>query len=323
MVEIPIGGDPPCLDSLPLSQCERRGATGSLKGNPNLPILWGLMAAVSFSIGQTLISQSLRYSNATTAAWFTSGASGLILWLIALSNPMPEFTGRIILGASAAALFSPFLARILLYMAYTRLGLSRPTVVAGTSPVWATILAILFLGEPLSVFIALGTLATTGGVVLLVYEKLPRTDWKKIHLTFALFAAICFGARDVVGRFSVQGFASPLVAAALVPTIASILLSCLFFIRNDPFRFHLGRKALPGFCIASLLYVNAYFSMFTALHGSRVVFVTAAIHAAPLFTLILSYLFLRKQERLSVRVVGGAVLVVMGVTAIALARHGA
>ena len=95
-----------------------------------MPIVWGLIAALSFSIGQTLISQTLRYSNATTAAWYTSGLSGLILWMIALANPVPDFTWRLILGASAAALFSPFLARLSLYMAYTRMGLSRPTVVA-------------------------------------------------------------------------------------------------------------------------------------------------------------------------------------------------
>jgi drug/metabolite transporter (DMT)-like permease len=287
-----------------------------------LPILWALAAALSFSIGQALVSRGLSHSNATTAAWFTSGVSGLILWLISLSQPFPSLTTRIVLGISAAALFSPFLARVSLYMAFSRLGLSRPTVIVGTAPLWAAVLAILLLGEPFTLQIGFGTLATTLGVIFLAYEKLPRTDWKKIHLTFAFFAAFCFGARDAVARFGVAGFSSPLVAAALAPSVACVLLSLLFFSGAQSFRYRLEKKALPHLCAAGLFYVTAYYSLFTALSGGYVVILAPAIHSAPLFTLVLSYIFWRKEERMGPRVVIGALLVVAGVTIISLARQG-
>jgi drug/metabolite transporter (DMT)-like permease len=287
-----------------------------------MPLLWALIAAIAFSSGQTLVSRGLRYSNATTAAWFTSGFSGLLLWLISLTRPFPELSTQMILSVSAAALFSPFLARVAFYMGMTRLGLSRPTVVVGTSPLWAALLAVIFLGETITPQVGIGTLATTAGVVLLAYERLPRTDWKKIHLLFPLFAAFCFGARDVVARFGVKDFSSPLIAAALAPTVACVLLSLLFLTRTGEYRFHLEKQALPFFFPASFFYVAAYFALFTALRGEFVVIVAPAIHSAPLFTLILSYVFLRKEEKISPKVVAGALLVIVGVTIISLAMRG-
>lgn len=287
-----------------------------------MPILWALTAAVCFSVGQAMVSRSLPYSNATTAAWFTSGGSGLILWLISLTRPFPPLTARVVLGISAAALLSPFLARVALYMGFARLGLSRPTVAAGTSPLFAATLAILFLGEPATAKLLLGTVATTAGIVLLTYGKLPRSDWRKIHLFFPLFAAFCFGARDVVARFGVRGFPSPLVAAALAPSVACVLLSFLFWAGTGEYRFRLERRALPYLGSAALTYVLAYFSMFSALSSEYVVVVSPLIHSTPLFTLLWSYLFLRKEERLDAHVILGAVLVVLGVAVISLARKG-
>ena len=287
-----------------------------------MPIFWALLAALSFSIGQILISRALPYSNAVTAAWFSSGISGLILWLISLAFPFPELTLRVVLGISAAALFSPILARVAFYMGLTRLGVSRPTAIVGTSPLFAAILAILFLGEPFTPTLGLGTLTTTAGVVLLAYEKLPRSDWKKIHLLFPLFAAFCFGARDVIARFGVKGFASPLVAAAIAPSVAFILLPLFFCVGSREYRFHMERKALPHFCTSGLFYVLAYFSMFSALRGDFVIIIAPLIHSTPLFTMVLTYIFLRREEKLSSNVVVGAVLVVLGVTIISLAGKG-
>ncbi|MFQ5913332.1 MAG: DMT family transporter [Nitrospinota bacterium] len=287
-----------------------------------MPIYWALMAALSFSVGQVLVSRGLPYSNATTAAWFTSGASGLILWLISLTRPFPPLTLKVVLAISAAALFSPFLARLSLYMGFARLGVSRPTVVVGMSPLFAAVLAILFLGEPWTFTIGLGTVATTAGVVLLVYQKLPWSDWKKIHLVFPLFAAFCFGARDVVARFGVKDFASPVVAAAIAPTVAWLLMSPIFYVGTGEYRFHLTGKAVPLFCSAGIFYVIAYFSLFSALSGEYVVIVAPAMHSSPLFTLILSYLFLRKEEKPNAQLILGAVFVVLGVTIISLARKG-
>ena len=285
-----------------------------------MPIVWALCTALSFSIGQALISRGLTYTNPTTAAWFTSGVSALILWLISLSQPFPALNHQVVLGLAAAAFFSPFLARVSLYMAFSRLGLSRPTIVIGTTPFWATLMAILFLGEPFTLRIAAGTGATTVGVILLAYENLPRSEWKKVHLLFAQFAAICFGARDVVARVGVKDFPFPLVAGALAPSIACLFLSILFFSGPEAFRFRLEKRALPHLILSGLFYVTAYFSLFAALNAGHVVTVAPVIHSTPLFTLIISFLFLRKEERLSARVVLGGILVVLGVTIISLAR---
>ncbi len=285
-----------------------------------MPIVWAICTAVSFSIGQALLSRALPHTNPTTAAWFTSAGSALILWLISFTQPFPSLNYQVVFGLAAAAFFSPFLARVSLYMAFSRLGLSRPTIVIGTTPLWASLMAIFFLEESFTLQIATGTMTTTFGIVLLAYEKLPRSDWKKVHLLFALFAAICFGARDVVARFGVQDFPSPLVAGALAPSIACVLLSFLFFSNSEVLRFHLDKKALPHLTLSSVFYVSAYFSLFAALNTGHVVIVAPVIHSTPLFTLIISFFFLRREERLSVRVVLGGILVVLGVSIISIAH---
>jgi drug/metabolite transporter (DMT)-like permease len=223
---------------------------------------------------------------------------------------------------AVAAFFSPLLARIALYRGFATLGLSRPTVASSTSALFAVILAVLFLGEPMTLWIGVGTVAVVLGVGLLAYEKFPRTSWRKIHLIYPLFAAFCFGARDAVARYGVKGFASPLVAAAITTTIAWVMLSHLFFLKGGPFRFRIEPSGLLPLLSAGFFYVMAYYALFATLSREYLVIVAPAIHSSTFFTLVLSYLFIRREERISPRLVLGALFVVLGVTVVTLARRG-
>lgn len=287
-----------------------------------MAILWAILTALFFSCGQFLVSRAIRFTNASTAAWFTSGQTGLFLWAIAFFQPLPALTPGLVGVFAAAAFFSPFLARIALYRGYATLGYSRPTVASSTSALFAVLLAFLFLGEPMTLWMGVGTVGAVLGVGLLAYEKLPRTSWKKIHLIYPLFAAFCFGARDAVARYGVKGFPSAVVAAAITTTIAWLMLSHLFFLKGSPFRFHIEASGLLPLLSAGFFYVMAYYALFATLSAEYLVVTAPAIHSSPFFTLILSYLFIRREERISPRLVLGAFFVVLGVTVVTLARRG-
>jgi transporter family protein len=64
----------------------------------------------------------------------------------------------------------------------------------------------------------------------------------------------------------------------------------------------------------------AWLSFFHALNIGRVAIVTPIATSYSLFTLFLSYLFLRDMERISLRIILGTILIVGGVVLLALVK---
>lgn len=159
----------------------------------------------------------------------------------------------------------------------------------------------------------LWALATAVGVMVIVYDKTPTSTSGKVCLVLPLAAALAFAARDVFGRVDLADFHHPLVVAALVPSAAFIFFSGLLLIGPGRFRFNLRPGASRFLLPAGVAYTLADLFTFLALGSGQVVVVAPALHSTPLFALFLSSLFLRDQERLSMRVVIGVVVVLIGV----------
>ncbi len=131
-------------------------------------------------------------------------------------------------------------------------------------------------------------------------------------VAFSLGAAVAYGTSQVLTRQLVGGLASPLVGsflALMFGTIGFALLSVRSLGRRGD---HFWRGA-AFFAAAGVFSATGVLLLFIALSRGQVVVISPVVATNPLFTLVMASVLLRGVERITMRVVVGAVLVVAGV----------
>ncbi len=131
-------------------------------------------------------------------------------------------------------------------------------------------------------------------------------------VAFALAAAMAYGSSQVITRQIIGNMAPPLVGT-LISLFWGTLGFALLSARNLGDRGdHFGRGAL-FFAAGGLFSAMGVLLMFYALGLGQVVVISPVLATNPLFTLLFASIFLRGVERITPRVVLGALLVVAGV----------
>ena len=144
-----------------------------------MPVLWGLIAAASFAF----IRRALFHTNTPSAAWVTVGINALIFSpAFFLYAPFPDIDSRTLIEILAMTTLLLLLARLFQYLGFPHVGIGGSDVVVGITSLLAAILALKFLGVSLSLMLVAGILATTLGVIFMVYEKSESTGWSKIYV---------------------------------------------------------------------------------------------------------------------------------------------
>jgi drug/metabolite transporter (DMT)-like permease len=145
----------------------------------------------------------------------------------------------------------------------------------------------------------------------------PRDQW--LGYTFALCAGACYGLNNVLVRQGLVGFKYPLLGATIALTMGTIILLLI----STPY---LRRaRATSGSSLLYLVLAGVTSALgvacsYIALSLAPVVVVSPVTATFPLFTLVTSRLLLGQAERITWRVVLGALLVVGGVAVITVSR---
>ena len=216
-----------------------------------------------------------------------------------------------------AGFFGTAIGRIAIFAGNDLVGASISSAVVSSRPLFATILAIGFLGEAV-------TIETVAGVVVLVVGlavlSLARggdlSGWETRDLLVPVLAAVCFAIGNVLRRFGLlTGEVTALEAVAVNEVAALIALVAFAVARGRRDLLTRPPRTYAIFGVSGVITAVALLSMFTAfsLPGGQVALVDPLMATAPLFTLVFSAVLLRDLERVSVGVVAGAVLVVIGV----------
>ena len=137
-------------------------------------MLFALGATTAWGMANVWVRLALRDMRPTTVSVLSLG-TGLLL-LIPLSL---LFYWEDVVSLSAGALLTIFfygmsnflLGRFLNYSSISRIGLSRSVPITAASPVVAFVLAVVFLGESLTLPILLGTATVMAGILLIVTER--------------------------------------------------------------------------------------------------------------------------------------------------------
>jgi drug/metabolite transporter (DMT)-like permease len=195
--------------------------------------------------------------------------------------------------------------------AYSMLTLSAgySSVINASSPLFAGIVAWLWLGERLNASRTTGLVLGMLGVVLLVWDKLA-TGSGSVALAAAasLLAAFCYGLAAVLAKKKLAELDPIAVAGGSMSAAALVLLPLSFFLwpSTMPSLGAWSMAAILGVVCTAAAFV-LYFRLIKAVGPSRAIAVTFLI---PVFAVIFGAVFV--DEHISASMIGGGLVVALG-----------
>lgn len=284
-------------------------------------IYFAFQAALCFSIAHILIRRGLVESNAMTGSFISLSMSAVVLWCaLPFFVPLSALWNSAVWFFVAAGIFAPGIGRTLSYVGIEKIGVARSVPIANSSPIFASIFAVIFLSETWVLQNIIGTLLVIGGVIVLSLGKPVQGEWRKLDVIYPLVGAIAFGASTNLRKAGLGFINIPLLAAAVTAGSAAIFSFTLLQIQGGKEAFKLSRRSAAWLFSAGVFNTAAMLSVFFALSHGKVVIVEPLVSANPVTTLLLMSIFLRDVESLTLRVILGAALTVTGTILVVLVK---
>lgn len=285
-------------------------------------VLLVILAAIFWGTGNTVARVGLQSVKATSAT-ILSLATGLIVALIIVL--VFEFEALVSVSLVAIGWFALIgifhfaLGRLFLYQSMRYIGAARGTSITHSYPLFALILAVMFLEETSTIPVIIGTVSIVGGVYFLLSESSETRVTKKNRILgycFGLGTALCWGAASILIKYASQ-FSPPFVILSFALLSGMLVLSAA---TGKGFEIGLktNRKAISLLLIAGVLNGIGLASFYSALAMAPVVVVSPLAATSPLITILCVHLFLQRLERITPQVLIACFLVVTGGVLVAI-----
>lgn len=277
-------------------------------------ILLALFASFCFAVSMILINRGVLAIDYFRGLLTNLGINALFLWLYVFL-----FIDRIDLWIPAnlifvlVGVFVPGVARFFIFRGMERLGASITSCLTNSTPLFATLFAMMFLAERPTATNLLGTLLIVLGIVALSWKGATKT-WQTRDLLFPVTAAFLFAARDNLVRLGLLQIESPIVGAGIAATTSFATMSVIYlaFEEKKPLGSSV-RRGVELFAGAGFMNFLSYVFAYTALSMERVSLMSPLINGSSLFILPLSALFLKDVEKLTPRKIAAVLLAILGV----------
>jgi len=282
--------------------------------------LYALGTAFFFALHNLLTKKGLRYSNPATAVLSSLMINMVFLWGVSfLFLPIESLTIGAVLIFVLVGLFQPGLTRLLTYKGIETLGIAITDPIRATTPLFSAFMAILFLGEQLTGPITVATLLIIAGITLLSLRNASIKEFRPIYIFYPLAASLLAGCSQVLRKVGMGAVPHPILAAAVTASSSFVVSSLtLWIVEKKQETLKLNRQCVPWYLAAGVVVSIAMTSIYYALDLGKVTVVIPVASTGPFFSLLLSALFLRDVERVTLKIVLGAALIVGGVLLITL-----
>ncbi len=282
-------------------------------------VAYALLAGVLWGLTPLLLKRGIRYTNVSNATLVEQHIA--VLLLVGLAAYYGEIgsldiSGRAFWSFVLAGAVGASFGKVFYYRGIDKVGASKATSVKNSSPLLTAILAIIFLGEAVNVFIVAGIAAIIAGVAVLSRTK-PSEDHgvgRLRYFFFPIVAAVCFGINPIFKKIGMNASSLPILGALITQTTALLFMLLLGkFIGLTP---KWGRIPAPGLILLTLCGVTeALGSMFTffALGYGPAALLSPIWRISPLVTFALAHFTLKGVEVVTLRDGFAAALIVLGV----------
>ena len=282
---------------------------------------YALANAFLFALHNMFTKKALRYSNPATAVISGLLINIIFLWgLSALFVPLASLTSASILIFAVVGLFQPGLTRLLSYKGIDALGVAITDPIRATTPLFSAMMAIIFLGEKLTLPIVVATLMIMAGITVLSWRNgSMKLTASAVFLWYPIAASALAGATQVVRKFGLAAVPHPLVAAAVTATSSFVVsILTLWYVERSQETWKMNRQCFWWFLAAGLTISVAMVCIYYALDLGKVSVVIPIASTGPFFSLLLAATFLRDVERVTSRIVLSAAMIVGGVVLLTL-----
>ena len=278
----------------------------------------GTVAALAFTsallsaVATVLIRAGLQRYGPFTALWINMLVGTLGLWLaVALTGGPGHPSFRSLAFFMLAGLIGTFIGRLLRFMSIETAGPSISAALVNLNPLVSTGLAVLLLGEHVTLPLLAGTLVTIAGTTLLSLGG-RAVGVRPVLLLLPLGSACCFGTVAVLRKMALDG-AGVVIGAAANVTMAFVAFTLFLLASRQHDAMRCRGRSLVYFVGAGVAENLGVFLVLVALGFGAVSVVAPLTIISPIFVLLLSFTFLRGLEILNARLVLGTVLIVLGV----------
>jgi drug/metabolite transporter, DME family len=201
--------------------------------------------------------------------------------------------------------------RLLRFVSIEKVGASIAAALTNLNPLISSCLAIFLLGERVRASIVTGTVVIVLGTVLLSAGG-RRVGLRPAHLVLPLLSAACFGVVAILRKVGL-GQMGAVAGSAVNVSTALVAFTAFLLASGNRESMTCRGQSLALFVAAGIAENAAVFLNVVALGLGTVSVVAPLYGSAPIFVLLLSFVFLRGVEILSARVIIGTLLIVAGV----------
>ena len=280
--------------------------------------LLSLFTALCYGASSILARKGMKDSNPMTGVIIGSLVQAILLAVLVIADPPDAFNWTAVGLFIASGILASTLGRLFNFTSIDRLGVALAASIIGSSPLFSTLLAAVFLGEQIDAATLFGTILVVAGIAVARSGGKVVKELRSSVLVLPIASAVFYGASSVT-RKAALNILPESAFGALVGAIASLTIYSTYLLvtrRTGELRVNWGggRFWLANGVVVTL----AWLSMFTALTNGKVSVVSSLGGTSPLFSVILSAILLKDSEELNSRIVAGSLAIVAGAMVITL-----
>jgi drug/metabolite transporter (DMT)-like permease len=280
-------------------------------------IALAILSAATSALSVILVRRHSRNSSTFNISLIISLVGLILLWPLALIlTDFSEVNLTSILIFALSGALTPGLVRLLYYQGMEKLGAPVNSSLFATYPLYTVLLAHLFLSEILMPGNWVGIiLVFLSGILVERSAHEVHIDGKHMgrNLVFPLLGGLALGAGSILRKFALDLFNAPVLGVAVAYTF-SLVPYLVMFLLSKPTRKEISLKRdLRLFWAAGIGQAVTWTLSFYALSYDSVSVVTPLLSIEPVFVALFAYLYLRKTDKVSIKLGISIILTVIGV----------
>ncbi len=279
------------------------------------PAFLAVLTGLFLALASLYIRWGLERGTVAGAVLVVNFVSAVLAWpMFFIFSSWSEVSNSAVVTFIAAGFAGLFLGRLLLFAGMKKVGLSVSTPLYNIQAPLSVMGGALLFSEVLTPFIGFGTAAAVGGVSVLCLSRLgPRAEQKiRIRdLTLPLGSGACVAVSHVLRKWGLEITPDIYFGLAIMASTSFLSALATVVIWKQPVSVPRGRP-LNMFVLAGLMTNIAHLTGLAAILRGDLIVVIPLQNTEMLFALVLSILFLRRLERVTMAVAAGAALVMAG-----------
>ncbi|MDB4443848.1 DMT family transporter [bacterium] len=273
-------------------------------------LLSAFLYAVSMVFARVGLKSGSSFAGGVISMGFSFAGSLIIFFYV----PIHHFASWAILYFMLAGISGPCIGRFLLFIGINRVGSSVASTIYAVKPLFSAVAAVLILGERLTTTIGVSTLLMVAGLAIVGSEKSGgqiERSWSKKDLIFPLMAGAAYGFTHILRKIGLNISPDPMMGV-VAQNAAAISFSLMLTVakKDKQGATWKNKRAWVFFGLSGIMSVLGQLSIFHALSLGTVLIVSPLSTISPLFVIMMAALFMRKMERVTFKIVMGAVLIV-------------